>query len=183
MEAVRRFEQARTVGNHSVETDCWSEFDAVMATLDVYFKVMKEVTGWYLQPRSHCQPKQPRIDRILLPREPLRAQGWDLGPVGVECKRSGEKLGPVISQAIDYQRAVFPIHGGMTVNLEWTFIWPSGVVAGDLGSIMAQQRIGHMQPRGNGIEFGCGDGYAQSISVEYGVRYRRPSCGYKVGSR
>lgn len=182
---TRIFEQARTTGGHAVETDCWAEFDAVMGSLENYFGVQREVTGWYLQPRSHCKPKQPRIDRIITPKRPLIQAGWDLGPVGVECKRSGEKLGPIISQCLDYQKAVFPIGHGYSVCLEWVFVWPSGVVPGDIGSIMAQQRIGTMQPLplGRGVALGCGDGFDNTISVDHGVRYRRPVCGYKVGSR
>lgn len=180
---MRIFEQATTNGAHAVETDCWAEFDEAMNRLSNYFGVLREVTGWYVQSRSHCKPKQPRIDRIITPKRPLLDAGWDLGPVGVECKRSGEKLGPIISQCLDYQRASFPIHAGYTVNLEWIFVWPSGVVPGDIGSIMAQQRVGTMQPLKNGIELGCGDGFDRTISVEHGVRYRRPACGYKVGSR
>lgn len=183
MQTTKPYERARAAGNHAAEADCWADFDDVMAKLVDYFGVLREVTGWYIQPRAHVAPKQPRIDRILTPKKALRDAGWDIGPVGVECKKSGEKLGPAISQAIDYGRAVFPISGSCTVNLEWIFLWPSGVVAGDIGSIMAQQRIGHMQRLGDGIEFGCGDGYARTVSVEYGVHYRRPTCGYKVGSR
>lgn len=182
---TRAFEQARTTGACALEADGWAEFDALMAQLQDYFGVLREVTGWYLQPRSHCKPKQPRIDRILTPKRSLLQAGWDLGPVGVECKRSDEKLGPVISQCIDYQKAVFPLGHGYTVCLEWVFVWPCGVVPGDIGSIMAQQRIGTMEPlrRGVGVAMGCGDGFDRTVSVEHGVRYRRPLCGYKAGSR
>lgn len=182
---MKTFEQAKTTGSHVHEAACWAEFDALMESLGDYFGVLQEITGWYLQPRSHCKPQQPRIDRILTPRKPLLTAGWDLGPVGVECKRSGDKLGPAISQCMDYQRAAFPIGHGYTVALEWVFVWPSGVVKGDIGSIMAQQRIGTMEPlsRGCGVSIGCGDGYDRTISVDHGVRYRRPLCGYKVGSR
>lgn len=177
------YEQALATGDHAVESDCWADFDAAMERLSDYFTVLNEVSGWYLQQRAFCQPKRPRIDRILTPKKPLLAAGWDIGPIGVECKRSGEKLGPAISQCLDYQRAVFPIHAGWTVNLEWVFLWPSGVIAGDIGSIMAQQRIGTMQRFKSGIELGCGDGYDRTITAEFGVRYCRPKCGYKVGSR
>lgn len=180
---TRTFEQATTAGNHVAEAACWADFDGAMERLSDYFGVLREVTGWYLQQRANCPPKRPRIDRILTPRKQLRDAGWDIGPIGVECKRSGEKLGPAISQCLDYQRAVFPINGGCTVNLEWVFIWPSPIIPGDIGSIMAQQRIGTMQRSRYGVELGCGDGYDRTISVEYGVRYRRPACGYKVGSR
>lgn len=183
MIAPRTFEQATTNGCHALEVGVWAEFDATIERLAEYFSVLREVSGWYIQARAHCQPKQPRIDRVLCPLPKLRDAGWDLGPVGVECKRSDSKLGPVISQAIDYQRAVFPVNASYTVNLEWVFIWPTGPVAGDIGSIMAQQRIGSMQPLGNGIGFMCGDGFENRISVEHGVRYRRPRCGYKSGSR
>lgn len=92
-------------------------------------------------------------------------------------------MGPPISQALDYHRAVFPTRAFYTVSLEWIFIWPTGVIGGDIGSIMAQNRIGAMSPYKNGITFFFGDGCTQSISAEHGVNYRRPKCGYKVGSR
>ena len=179
---MKAYEQSRMIGEHANESDCWAEFDATMQTLEQYFVVHREVTGWYTQGRPHCQPKRPRIDRIISPREPLRALGWDLGPVGVECKRSHEKAGPAISQAIDYQRALFPISGSLTVSLEWVFIWPMEDPKGDIASIMSNQRIGFMSPLADGITFGCGDGFIQRVTTS-GVRYRRPQCGYKVGSR
>lgn len=179
---MKTYERARTIGDHDLEADCWSEFDATMETLKEFFVVYREVTGWYIHPRPHCKPKQPRIDRVIAPREPLRAFGWDLGPVGVECKRSHEKVGPALSQAMDYQRACFPLKGSLTVCLEWVFIWPMENPKGDIESIMAHQRIGFMSPIPGGITFGCGDGFVQRVTTE-GVRYRRPQCGYKVGSR
>lgn len=180
----RIHEQAFTDGEGGCEAEVWRDFDEVFRLHERWFRVLPEVTGWYVGPRPHILPKQPRIDRILLPSRELMAAGWRLGPVGVECKRKGEKIGPAICQALDYSHAVFPISGGCTVALEWIFIWPIDKVTGDIASIMSQNRIGCARSW-NGVDIQLKTDSLNILEATPGniTRISTPRCGYKVGSR
>lgn len=175
---------ATTDAGKAIESEVWNDFDAVFRLHDKWFTVIREVEGWYISGRSHVQPKRPRIDRILLPTANLRGCGWDLGPVGIECKRQGDKLGPAVCQAIDYSHAVFPITGGLTVNLEWIFVWPVSSVSGDVASIMSQNRIGWASSwNGVDVQLKAGDCNALDVTPSSIISIKTPKCGYKVGSR
>jgi hypothetical protein len=139
-----------TSGNWSEERDAVTELDR---RLDVagLFKVYREVGGHYTQPRYGITPATPRIDRVLVPNERLISAGWTHGIIGVECKCSGKKLGPVVAQCQDYARAVFEIGDArFAVVCRWVFIWPLDRYFGDIASTMDQNRIGGL----------CGNSYA-----------------------
>lgn len=93
----------------------------------------------YFRPGQDLQT--PRIDRILLPNSRLKEAGWTLGPIGVELKRSGTKLGPPFCQLVSYSHATFKI-GNTWIVPEWYFLWPAERLTGPLQSILAGQRCG-----------------------------------------
>lgn len=177
-------EQAFTDGDGGNEREVCQNFDEVFARHEKWFRVLPEVSGWYVGARPHVQPRQPRIDRILLPSRELMAAGWHLGPVGVEIKRPGEKIGRAICQALDYAHAVFPISGGCTVSLEWIFIWPFDKAIGDIASIMSQNRIGSARSW-NGVDIQLKTDSLNILNATPGTitQISTPRCGYKVGSR
>lgn len=131
-----------TCGNYDTETESVIAFDQIINSLG-YFKVLREVTGQYLHLNLDQEYRRPRIDRVLVPSTGLRAHGWDHGIIGVECKRSNEKIGKPISQMLDYRRAVFPVLGAH-VLLRYVLLWPWNGCGGPIESIMAQQRLGHV---------------------------------------
>jgi hypothetical protein len=94
-------------------TGGWADEGLAVADLDRrldacgLFQVCREVRGQYVQPRYRAEEKQPRIDRLLIPKMRLIQAGWEYGVVGIECKCSGKKLGPIVAQCLDYGRAVF----------------------------------------------------------------------------
>lgn len=157
------------------------EFDEVLASLANWFRVASEVTGWYVSQRSRVKAGRPRIDRILMPTKAMQDEGWDIGPIGVELKREGgKKIGPPVCQAIDYTHAVFPVGNGSTCMLEWVFVYPLREVAGDIASIMLQNRVGwacsHL-----GVLYLKTD---RTIRIEpSAVDWKKPQSGYKRGSR
>lgn len=112
------------------------------------FRIYKEVRGEYLQPMFATQEKTARIDRILVPLKIAIDAGWTEGAIGVEIKsheKTKTKFGPVISQAIDYQRCAFRLSEGvpgLIIIPTWVFIFPLESVAGPLASVMIQNRIG-----------------------------------------
>lgn len=131
-----------TCGDYATEVESVAAFDAIINTLG-YFKVLREVTGQYLQLNLDQEYARPRIDRLLVPTTDLRQLGWDHGVIGVECKRSNEKIGRPISQMLDYRRAVYPVLG-VHVLPRYVLLWPWNGCSGPIESIMAQQRLGHI---------------------------------------
>lgn len=133
-------------GDWETERDSCAALDDTLDHISG-FRVYKEVPGVYTSLRPNQEHKTPRIDRVLAPTAELVALGWDLGPIGIECKKSNVKLGPAISQCIDYSRALWRISNNW-VWLDWIFLWPAKCPGGTVGSILAQQRIGtaHTSP-------------------------------------
>jgi hypothetical protein len=145
-----------TCGNWGTERESCATFDELVEHTGA-FKIYKEVQGRYTSLRPSQDLATPRIDRVLRPSDDLIEQGWELGPVGVECKRSDAKLGPAISQCLDYSRAVWRIRG-LWVSLDWVFIWPAGKTSGTVASILAQQRIGTIHSGSHySLHFGTGE--------------------------
>ena len=148
-----------TVGSYETEDDAKLALDRELAHCkdaggNDLFWLCKEVCGAFVQPRP-CQNDRTlhglRIDRLLLPSPKLRELGWEYGAIGIEVKKSGVKIGPAISQAIDYSRAVWtlPDFGNIRVWLDWIFIWPMVKQHGPIASVLAQNRIGSASSSGN----------------------------------
>lgn len=171
MDAQRIYSPGFTDSGNAVEISVAADFDDVLSGLSKWFTVAREVTGWYVSQRCRVPAKQPRIDRILLPTRELRnAHGWSIGPVGVELKREGEKIGPAVCQCLDYSHAVFPVTGGLTC------------VTGDLASVMVQNRIGWASAYRDRLTLKCGG--MNILTADPGeARFKAPSAGYKQGSR
>lgn len=132
----------KTCGPWTDEPTSCAVFDR-LADETHLFKVETEVPGFYVQPKPWIETERARIDRILLPSRKLVERGWTTGAIGVECKKSGHKIGPVVAQCLDYRGACFRMpESGHMVMLDQCFIWPLDKVRGDLLSVMTQHRIG-----------------------------------------
>ena len=174
------------VGSHVTEGE-WPDEPSACDALDEIlartqlFSVHKECTGRYLF--RLAGDSEPRIDRILVPTAMLLSLGWNLGIVGIECKASGVKLGPVVSQGLDYSRAVFPVCG-TEVLLRWIFIWPLNKYFNDLASIMTQNRIGGAWTSKYALfDLRVDALHLLKYSHDGNVELRAPVSGQKVGSR
>lgn len=130
----------KTCGNWLTENESAAAFDERIRNSNLFFN-FEEVHGRYLSLRPDQEVKTARIDRVLHPTPALIEAGWDLGPVGVECKRSNVKTGPPINQLIDYSHAMFKLNHTWVVP-RWHFLWPMMPVKGPLESVFAHQRIG-----------------------------------------
>ncbi len=172
-----------TCGGWSTERESCVAFDDLVEHTAA-FRVYKEVQGRYTQLRPCQELTTPRIDRVLVPKDELIKLGWSLGPIGVECKRSDARLGPPISQCIDYSRALWRIANNW-VWLDWVFIWPAGGTGGTVASILAQQRIGTVHTsRWYSLSFGTGgQRLAQFDNDGYMDVVKPATSGRKTGSR
>lgn len=130
-----------TCGEYQMEADAEEAFDQAVKASGA-FKTFKRPRGTHISPRPGQKPQGVEIDRILWPLPELRSQGWPTGPIGVELKKSGVKVGPPISQLIDYSRSSFQVTNGLWITTEWNFLFPMAPIHGNLESIVAQQRLG-----------------------------------------
>ena len=100
-----------TTGPYATEQEAKSAF--ISHVDDSLWTVFSEVTGEVLYPKIGCRTTSVRADYVLFPKEPLESSGWCLGPICVEVKRSGARLGPEICQAQDYMRCAFRLPSGL----------------------------------------------------------------------
>lgn len=174
-----------TCGDYQTEKESAAAFDEAIATCPrgTWSAVHREVSGYYIAFRPGREQKTARIDRLLVPGPILVERGWPR-VIGVELKRSGEKLGPVIAQAIDYTWAIYS-KGINYLYPEWVFIWPCERQKHSLESIMAQNRIGNVcQSKYSLLSFQIGAGNAITISRDGEVTARDiNSTGKGTGSR
>lgn len=181
-----------TAGDFPDEPSAWTHFDSKVQ-MGQAFRVHTEVWGELIQPRFGCETEASggkgnrlRIDRILLPMQPAIDAGWTGGAIGVEGKKSGAKIGRVISQALDYSRCVFELKNShILVMLRWVFLWPlESEPVGDLGSVMAQNRIGWVASSARTpLVFGCGGTHGLTIHHDGKITTKPLPMGGKKGNR
>lgn len=174
---------SETSGYWQTEQEAAQAFDNAIEDLGGLFRVYKEVEGRYQYFRPAQDLKTPRIDRILVPTTELKLAGWDLGPIGVELKKSGAKLGPPLCQLIDYTHATWNLNGNWVV-LEWYFLWPVDKLTGPLQSILAGQRCGGAyRDQYQRLIFHSAFIIAKLIEHDIDIRPNNLNHGFKVGSR
>lgn len=132
-----------TAGNFSSEEESQSKLLHLLQRQN-FFSVEREVSCWYYGGQPFQERPTGRIDFILHPLKPAIDCGWRNGKVGIECKASAKKAGPVICQMLDYSRALFESEKtGALYALNAVFLWPGLTKStGALDSVMAQNRIG-----------------------------------------
>lgn len=180
-----------TSGSYPTEAESIAEFDRIVEAGGL-FRVYREVEGHYMTHRPGRELKRPRIDRILVPLKQLREQGWT-ATIGIEAKRSGSKLGPLVCQALDYSWAIYDC-GGTHLHPEAIFLWPvrkDGIdgetIYSAIESVMVQNRIGWCSSyRGDEIGWNLGAIEVLNIKSDGASRCRADvfgRAGRKVGSR
>jgi hypothetical protein len=177
-------QQVLTGGEFETEADSWAHFDRMVDNSGA-LRMHKEVCGEYLQPRYDTEDKGARIDRILIPLQKAIEAGWADGAIGIEGKRSGMKIGKLISQAMDYTRCCWELKHppGMLVMVRWVFVFPVDNPKGDLESLMAQNRIGYITPFNRRLAFSCGASHGIVIHDDGQVEAKQLPMGRKRGSR
>jgi hypothetical protein len=186
MENELGYEQLVTSGTWATEAESVAALDIALNQFSHLWHVYPEVCGapQYLRPEQ--ERKGVRIDRILFPRRPLLDMGWTAGAIGIECKRSGIKGGPALSQCLDYLRAGWTLTqvGGVNVTLGFCFLWPLSKVPGTVASIMAQQRIGAaFSTQWDALRLVSGESNIITVRGDGDVRIGACNAGTRLGSR
>lgn len=175
-----------TLGLWRTEAESAAAFDAAIAPSGL-FRTYSEVPGELLQPRAGQVERTVRIDRVLVPSPEALLRGWSLGAIGVELKRSGEKVGPPLAQAMDYLRSAWRVRG-VLIHLDAVFLWPMAKQHGAIASLMAHNRIGAAEPARKGVRFYIGEECALRIEADFHTGEVAATIGIvrsgtKVGSR
>lgn len=175
-----------TSGSFESERDAEVELDQRLQRLGAW-RVYREVEGRPFGQLPTDDVKGYRIDRVLMPTQAIRDAGWPLGPVGIECKRSNEKIGKPVAQILDYRRALWhhDVVREQWFALGWVFLWPAEPQHGPIASVMAQNRVGTISPSANGLSFMIANHCVAFVAFNGDHRFKdnADSFGRKVGSR
>lgn len=173
-----------TCGDYQTEPESVAALRELLEERSDLFRVYHEVWGWLLHPRPKCEKGRMRIDMVVMPQQPLIDAGWTHGPFGIECKKSGMKIGRPICQCLDYSRTVFELPSGYQVMLDWSFIWPLAKQHGPIASVMSQNRIGTAYyNRWSGLCFGSDSQVLLQVPAVGTPEVSSTTTGRKVGSR
>jgi hypothetical protein len=127
-----------TSGDYRPESVSVAAFDRAIQKTG-YFRNLGRVQTKKLHLRPGKEPKDHfEIDRIIIG---TKRRTKIFGIIGVECKVSGKKIGPPLSQMLDYMNSEWPIEGKYRY-LDYCFLWPCEKMGHEIASILAQQRIG-----------------------------------------
>ena len=175
-----------TCGTYDAETDAAAAFDALVPT-DL-FTIHRQVYG-HLTWALHGQREGTRviIDRVLEPTDDAIHLGWTHGLLGIELKRSHEKVGRPINQMLDYLRSTFNLHSE-PVRLGYALLWPyHGPGGGKMESVFHGQRLGYAFPGEDRLELHRGGVNPSNFLCEdivFGFLMPAPvAVSHKVGSR
>lgn len=160
----------------STEEEAAKAFDQHAEASLLFRKILREVPGRMVYRPPYKQDGSVRLDRILFPAPHAP---WS-GPIGVEIKRSKEKIGRALSQCIDYQNCLFEIRPHVWFHPEWTFLFPAANLKGPVQSIISQNRVGTCCiERGQLLFWATG----QRVITEQQTRLNPEAAGAKIGSR
>jgi len=158
-----------------------AEFDRRIESCGLFERVFREVRGYYLSPRPNRQTKDARIDRFLIPGRQLREAGW-ARDIGVEIKRSGEKIGRPLAQAIDYTYCAFNV-GWHWMMAENVFLWPFPKQYRTTESVMLQNGVGVIYDSPSSLFVFQLEKQVIRIERDGSFRVQPAVSGTKVGSR
>lgn len=183
----RQFERDLTCGDWATEAESEAELDRRLNATNLW-TIYRQVEGRPYAQAPTDDVKGYRIDRVVFPTLAARLTGWDLGPIGIECKRSGIKIGKPISQALDYRRAFWHLDSSPEswFTLGFVFVWPIHPQGGPIASVMAQNRVGSAFPTdadGDGVSLGVGSQSVRIAGRNVDLRRSLNAIGRKNGSR
>ncbi|MBI5725045.1 MAG: hypothetical protein HZA50_13875 [Planctomycetes bacterium] len=173
--------EALTCGNWQTEEQA-EQFFIEFVNATGLFGVYRQIEGVALWKHHFQKYNGLRADVLLFPSAKLAAAGWASGCIVVEIKRSGEKIGPGISQLLDYMNAAWRLPGGSVIP-SFGFILPAIKQHGPLASVMSHQHVGTAFPDRDAIKFQCGELTVLRAYRDGRVQLGGLDFGLKTGSR
>lgn len=168
-------------GDWASEEASAAEFDRRVEACGLFERVFREVDGYYCARRPNREEKNAAIDRILMPGKRLIEAGWTRD-IGVELKRSNEKIGRPLAQAIDYTWCVWYV-GRHLLVVENIFLWPFRRQHRALESIMLQNGVGVVDDSSSASLIFQLEKQVIRIERDGSFQVQAPTSGRKVGSR
>ena len=174
--------------------DGWPDEKAAQAFLvdfltgNRYFEVRSQVGGVPWASHVFQRAQTVRADILLLPRKNADEVGWNHGALIIEIKKSGTKLGPPLSQLLDYMNCHFLVNG-IAIMPSYGFLFPALSPHGPLASLMTHQHIGTATLRKCGGEtyqelaLKCGETTILAFNADKTIQVRKPEVGHRFGSR
>jgi len=166
----RRESSPRTTGNFSTHKAAEAFFDKMLGS--EFFRIEKEVMGRRLfddKPVWGGNGQIMRLDRILHPTEKARNIGWKYGAIGVEIKKTGEKIGGVFTQVLEQRQGLYQSNElrGTRILPTVFAIFPSENPGGVIHSLAISQVILFCFPMDDSIIFTDGNYKIISISEDH----------------
>jgi hypothetical protein len=179
--AENRMEQNETCGQFDTEKQAEDWLCGFLESTKS-FKLYRQLDGFPVF-RHHMQQMQNiRCDILALP---INDQ-ITTGAIVIEVKRSGEKIGPGLSQLQDYLRSVFPVKNAICVAPTIGFLFPCPKQHRAAASWMQHQHLGTVfqaDISGN-LMFFTGEERLIEFNNDGSLRFSRASkCGRGMGSR
>jgi hypothetical protein len=176
-----------TKGDFLTELEAEDYFCGSAAVLR-WFVVKRQVQAkpLFSHPVKTQNKERYRFDVLLFPGGDLINLGWTHGAVAIECKKSGVKVGPGFSQALDYVNSCaigLDDFGGVLTIPSFAFLFPSKTDGGPVASLQTQNRIGCAFEHDNGLwEFYSGHTLVCKFDF-YNFFIGCTKAGNKTGSR
>lgn len=173
--------RSRSFGTWETESESAAEFDRRIERCGLFARMFPEVDGHYMAYRPNRNGRNARIDRVLLPGKRLIDAGWT-ATIGVEIKRSGEKIGPSLAQAIDYTWCNWNV-GHYWMWCEHIFLWPFEKQFHATESVLAQNGVGVVYESQSASLIFRLDQEVIVANLDGTMRVAKSRAGRKVGSR
>lgn len=148
------------------------------------FRVYREIDGRPLWTHWFQKYKEVRADLLLTPMLKLSQAGWSDGSIVIEVKTPGTKIGPPVSQLIDYMNSAWMIEkSGVLTIPTFGFLFQAPKQRGPIASIMAQQHVGTANIIRGELSLFCGENHVLSTDADGGCRIGSTKFGNGTGAR
>ena len=146
------------------------------------FSVYRQVEGVPVFRHHRQEWKDVRCDILAIP---LSISTLNLGSIVFEVKRSGEKIGPPMSQMLDYLHTIFTVRNQIGLVPTMAFLFPCEKQHGAVASLMQQQHMGSARRSyKHGLQCFCGEQRLLEFDSSGNLVYSdNLKSGRKMGSR
>lgn len=180
---LNELDDRTTNGSYATENDAKNDLRLLLTNCSDFI-VIEECPCWYYGSSAFTDRSNGRIDFALIPKISAVNSGWKNGVIGIECKKSGYPIGPLICQMMDYSRSLIKVSpSGIVMAISAVFAFPGFVCKGAIESIAVNNRIGRCRIKNGSLQGQIGESIIFSISDGKLEKTIGISSGAKNGSR